>query len=53
MVLVPYAAPNEPLSVEIQGVGANVLYVMRMVPLDNGATGGRPILKINNIIGLH
>ena len=38
----PYAAPSEPLSVKIQGVGATVLHVTWMVPLDNG---GRPILK--------
>ena len=40
--IIPYAAPSEPLSVEIQGVGATVLYVTWRAPLDNG---GRPILK--------
>ena len=47
MFLNMHAAPSEPLSVEIQGVGATVLYVTWKAPLDNGE---RPILKYS--IGL-
>ena len=42
MFLNMHAAPSEPLSIEIQGVGATVLHVTWRAPLDNG---GRPILK--------